>query len=142
MHRCQTYYQAGSAWYVMVVLRNASFIVDNNVPKVIVRLLEELYDSAIWIAKIPTLRNLKNDQLLEYAKERGALLVTCDMDFLRLRETQVKILYIEFEVARRILQDLSTQEIFRRTLRLALEKLLSFENVYIVKVVDVDRVEY
>ncbi|GEM_PF-5197779 len=106
------------------------------------RLLEEFCCDIIWIAKIPALRDLKNSKLLEYAREKNAILVTCDKDFLRLREPQVKILYMKFEITKKISLDSATRETFRGTLRLALEKLLSSEGIYVVKIIDIDRVEY
>ncbi len=58
-------------------------IADENVPKVIVRYLRGIGHHVLFIAEDPSLRGIKNKELLKLAKEKQAVLLTCDSDFLR-----------------------------------------------------------
>jgi len=57
-------------------------IVDENVPKRIVRYLRKIGHEVIFVAEERELRSIENRELLKLAQERGAVLLTCDSDFL------------------------------------------------------------
>ena len=117
-------------------------LVDENVPKPVVKLLRELVgeDNVVWVAERLSLRGLSNSALVEYAESISAIVVTSDADFLQLR-TNAKILYIKHEVAKNVALRRVPHERLRETLKQALETL-SRPSVRIVKIVDVDKIEH
>ena len=69
-------------------------IVDENVPRVIVKYLREIGHHVLFIAEDPSLRGIKNEELLKLAKKQQAVLLTCDSDFLRYTNIH-PIVYLE-----------------------------------------------
>jgi len=58
-------------------------IADENVPRAIVRYLRRIGHHVLFIAEDPSLRGIRNKELLKLAMEKQAVLLTCDSDFLR-----------------------------------------------------------
>lgn len=68
-------------------------LVDENVPRQVVRALVELGYDVLWAARDPRLCGAKNSVLLRHAVTDGRILVTCDSDFLATR-IRWKIVYL------------------------------------------------